>query len=1380
MHDKRRQGRRIGRLNQRAGVASRQWAFETLESRLAMAGLVINEFLASNTTGLQDEDGARSDWIELKNTAAAPMNVAGWHLTDDENDLDKWTLPAIDIPAGGYLLVFASDKDRTIVGQNLHTNFSLNDAGEYLALVQPGGVTIEDAYAPFPAQAANVSYGLGTSTLISEALVGETSPVKVFVPTTNTIDTSWYLPSFSDAGWTTGLAGVGFDNNTSGVDYNPLINVNVGAQMSALRTSAYMRMPFEVVNPDDLVSLTLRIRYDDGFFVYLNGTEIIPARRNAPATPSFNSAATTTHDDNLAIQYEDVDLSEFQNLLTPGTNVLAIHGLNRTAGSTDFLISPLLIAERPSGEVIGYMASPTPGAVNQQGTLGLVADTNFSVDRGLFTSPFQVEITTATSGATIRYTTDGSLPTETTGLIYNPASPPLIAETTTLRAAAFRTGWTPTNVDTQTYIFLDDVILQSGAGLAPVAPWGENGPDWEMDPVVVNNPTYASTIRDDLKDIPTVSLVMPWNDWFGGSGQGIYPTASEIERAVSMEYFTADGTSQFQIDAGIEIQGGTSDDRWKMDKLSMRVKFKAPYGPEKLNAEVYNDSVLDVGAATEFNTFILDAHLGYTWAYGGPAGSTQRVNAMYVQDAYVSDLQNLAGGAAPHSTFVHVYINGLYWGVYDMHERADEHFAESYLGGNDEDYDVIKHRASTEVSGIDLNPDPSIYVSSAITNYAAFLGLVRQNMTIQANYDAVAAKLDVDDFISYMIVNYYVGNDDWAHQNWYASFNRVDPEGKWRYHSWDAENVLKDVNRDSTTLNNTDGPTEVLQRLIVNPEFRLRFNDMAQKLMRNDGLLTSTKAAEIYQTRADGLGRALVGESARWGDSRTVPHSFGPAPNDPVGIGNPYLLSHWTTRNNFLYSSYFPNRTNNVLNQFVARTWATTLAAPAFTNYGGTVEEGTQVTISKPAGSPVGGTLYYTLDGSDPRAVGGGVASGAIAVAGNSTVLTINAGTHVRARVFDAAQSGTSNDWSAEIDAMFLLETPFPLRITELHYNPAAFSGVADAQDLEFIELTNTGSSTISLDGIRITEFSNTGFTFPNGLTLGAGERIIVSRSPSIFTQAYGTGVTVVSTGYFDQNLSNGGERIALHGPLGEVLQDFSYDDAAGWPTAPDGNGKSLEIIDPLGDPSSASNWRASYYIGGSPGSEGLPPSIAGDFNGDGKVNGRDFLVWQRGLGTPALQADAEVGDADGDRDVDGMDLGVWQANYGVPSVAAFEDIDVASYAMTRVALHSGGVETSVLPGDAWILLHTLETRRTGQLIRAAQVDEALSTLTSRRPVWTPARVALTAEHFSQNTVDKAIEDIDGSRSGGLTSFRCEYKMMVQDLFAEMQDTVSLWENVPS
>jgi hypothetical protein len=228
------------------------------------------------------------------------------------------------------------------------------------------------------------------------------------------------------------------------------------------------------------------------------------------------------------------------------------------------LIDPLLEATRLLPAVTGYMATPTPGAANLAGSEGVVADTNFSVDRGFFTAPFTVEITTPTPGAVIRYTLNGSPPTASTGLVYNSANPPQITTTTTLRAAAFRAGWTPTNVDTQTYIFLDDVIHQSGAGLPPTAAWGYAGPDWAVDQDVVNNPLYAGTIKDDLKAVPTVSLVMPWNDWFAGGGVGIYPTEAEIDRAVSMEYFTGDGSQAFQIDGGIESKAAraTTAGRW--------------------------------------------------------------------------------------------------------------------------------------------------------------------------------------------------------------------------------------------------------------------------------------------------------------------------------------------------------------------------------------------------------------------------------------------------------------------------------------------------------------------------------------------------------------------------------------------------------------------------------------------------------------------------------------------------------------------------------------------------------------------------------------------------------------------------------------------------
>ena len=421
--------------------------------------------------------------------------------------------------------------------------------------------------------------------------------------------------------------------------------------MPSGRNTAYMRLAFQSADIDDLADLTLKMRYDDGFVAYLNGQEI--ASRNAPASPAWDSTATAQHYDAEAVVYESIDVSSSLGELVEGTNVLAIHGLQRDS-SSDFLIDPLLIATRTIDADRVYMSTPTPLEANAAGTLGFVADTKFSVDRGFYDNPFDVLITSATPGATIRYTLDGSEPTATTGLVYAPASPPHITTTTIVRAAAYKVGYTPTNIDTQTYIFLDDVLQQDGSGLPPTADWGWAGPDWVVDPEVVNDPNYAANLEGDLLDVPTVSLVMPWDSWFGGGGEGIYISGTNIERQGSIEFFNDSQGEEFQIDGALEIQGGTSTDRWGLDKLSIRATFKQPYGPTKLDADIFTTSIVDANAADEFDTLIFDAHSNYTWAYGRSWYPTdQRGRAKLIQDAFAADLQNQLGGAAPHGRFVH-------------------------------------------------------------------------------------------------------------------------------------------------------------------------------------------------------------------------------------------------------------------------------------------------------------------------------------------------------------------------------------------------------------------------------------------------------------------------------------------------------------------------------------------------------------------------------------------------------------------------------------------------------------------------------------------------------------------------------------------------------
>jgi hypothetical protein len=123
------------------------------------APLYISEFMASNTRILADEDGDFSDWIEIYNPTALTVNLADWSLTDNANNLTKWRFPATNLAGGGFMVVFASGKDRRTPGGRLHTSFQLAAGGEYLALVTPNGAIVSEFPPEYPSQVPDVSYG---------------------------------------------------------------------------------------------------------------------------------------------------------------------------------------------------------------------------------------------------------------------------------------------------------------------------------------------------------------------------------------------------------------------------------------------------------------------------------------------------------------------------------------------------------------------------------------------------------------------------------------------------------------------------------------------------------------------------------------------------------------------------------------------------------------------------------------------------------------------------------------------------------------------------------------------------------------------------------------------------------------------------------------------------------------------------------------------------------------------------------------------------------------------------------------------------------------------------------------------------------------------
>ncbi|MST93804.1 MAG: lamin tail domain-containing protein, partial [Pedosphaera sp.] len=162
--------------------------------------ITITEFVASNSNGLQDEDGAHPDWIEIFNSGVTTVNLDGWFLTDSAANLTKWRIPATNIAPNGFVIVFASNKNRAVPGAPLHANFTLSAGGEYLALVHPDGVTIANEFSPqFPEQFSNISYGIGQNLQVT-TLLSNTAPLHVFVPTSGAAGTNWTAPGFDISG----------------------------------------------------------------------------------------------------------------------------------------------------------------------------------------------------------------------------------------------------------------------------------------------------------------------------------------------------------------------------------------------------------------------------------------------------------------------------------------------------------------------------------------------------------------------------------------------------------------------------------------------------------------------------------------------------------------------------------------------------------------------------------------------------------------------------------------------------------------------------------------------------------------------------------------------------------------------------------------------------------------------------------------------------------------------------------------------------------------------------------------------------------------------------------------------------------------------------
>lgn len=758
-----------------------------------------------------------------------------------------------------------------------------------------------------------------------------------------------------------------------------------------------------------------------------------------------------------------------------------------------------------------YFATPSPGAANGMSTIvGVVEPLHVNVSRGHFTTPFVLMLSCPTPGATMRYTTDGSEPTD--GSAEFPSSL-TISQTTMFRAAAFKTNHLPSRAITH---------------------------------------TYFSNLPPQLRALPVCSIVTATNHlygvsgilgigggyfdpdeenlWIGNPGAGDYHNPSQTgiawERPASVEWIEPEDHSGFQVECGIRVHGGDwARQRIGPDsKVSFRFIFRGDYGPSRLEYPLF-----PLTSVERFDKVVMRA------------GRDDQDNP-FIRDEIIRRLAHDTGQLASYGTVAILFVNGVHHTnspYFNPCERIDSQFFQEHLGGSEE-YDVV--RASYGGSIVDGTRSDFDAMHGFIANSA--------DVTDPADYATIGGWLDLTNFVDYCLLNTFVAIGDWVVNNWRAGRDQAAGD-LWRFVCWDSEYGFGHEDRSinlniflesggsdkNSGLQSDEEIPDIYQALRDSAEFRLLWADRVQKHFFNGGALTGGNLSNRFEQLRAELSPVLPimdTEILEWAQDRQ-PIFFGQM--DGEGLLAP-------------------------------------LGAPEFSQFGGRVPPGFALTLSHTNGT---NSIYYTLDGSDPRVPFTG-AVGATAQP-YSIPIPINATAQVKARV-----RLDDSTWSAVTQADFTYATlGSPLRITEIMYNPIGGS------IYEFIEVENTGPLQVDLSGMS---FDGITYLFADGVSLAGGARLVLGSNTDTnsWTARY-PGVPVFD--WFAGSLSNGGERLEWIGADGRLVVSVEYNDGGGWPELADGSGRSLELVEMNGDLDDPASWQVSAVINGSPGSANSPAPLS-------------------------------------------------------------------------------------------------------------------------------------------------------------------------------------------
>lgn len=744
--------------------------------------VVISEVMNKSRTYAKDADGDYCDYIELHNLSNNAVSLRGYALSDTDANLTKWVLPDVTIAPDGYLLIYASGKNRT--GDELHTGFKLSD-GESVFLTNADGVMV-DCVTP-ETTAADQAW--------SRTELGFSAVIPPTPGQPNTDEGAAIIDAQLTAGNIYGLyiseimtSTSETDLSSASYDWVEIYNSSAGAvDLSGIALSDDANRPRKWQFPSGA-----SIGAGEYKVVFLSGTDTV---ENGTYCASFRLSKDGGYP--LLLSTASGELIDRVHVGAQYTNI----SYGRAYSVAGFR----------------YYTSPTPKAANSpSGYTGRAEEAVFSVEGGLYADGETLTVTlSAPEGHTIFYTTDCTDPSENSSVYTAPIT---LNSTTILRAMVVADGKLPSLISTQSYFFgVSHTMRVVSLVSDPVNLFDYNEGIYEMGPGAVGE--YAEYPYGSNNKGANF-----WMDW---------------EKAANVELFGVDGETILSQGCGIKLQGQYSRAE---DQKAFKLIARSEYGSNRFEAALFDDRPY-----TEYQSFILRA--------SGQDNDKTRMRDI-VQTSLASETDVMYQAAE----MCVVYINGQYWGHYNMRERINKYSMAQWEGwtSDPDDMDIVKSNRTV--------------VQGSNDSFETIVSWVAENgIHSQEDIDYVSQVIDIDNYLDYVAVQIYVGNPDLLNVRRYRSTSE---DGRWRWVLFDTDwGFTTDTNSMRRWLDERGAGSEyktdnrlfigLMNNDEIRDQFLHRFNELMLKSWTADRVLATIDG--YYQELLPEIDQHL----ARWGIQRS-------------------------------------------------------------------------------------------------------------------------------------------------------------------------------------------------------------------------------------------------------------------------------------------------------------------------------------------------------------------------------------------------------------------------------------------------------------------------------------------------------------------------------